>query len=142
MKDDFNRYIWMNSAVILGALAIAVVAFYLLAGDITARSNAIAVARTQIAGQNNSLAAVAEIKQDSAEAAQYKTAMDELLPVQNDLINFPQWLESVAATYNVTAGDFFYRRYGVGHAHAGRHDRFPLTTEGGSDGVVPFLEDL
>jgi hypothetical protein len=142
MKDNFNRYVWVSFGMVFGALVIAIIAFYFLSGDITSRSSAVSAARVLIAQQNNSLLAFAEIKQDSVAAAKYKTAMDKLLPMQSELINFPQWLQTVAATYNVTA-DFSFTTSMVPATPTNPGTiGFSLTANGGNANVISFLKNI
>jgi len=142
MKDNFNRYLWISFGLFFVTIVVAVGAIYFLTGDIASRSSAISAARAIVAGQNNSLAAFAEIKQDSAEAAKYKTAMDKLLPTQNELINFPQWLQNVAATYNVTASFSFTASMVPAAPTVPGTIGFSLATEGKNADVISFLKNL
>jgi hypothetical protein len=142
MKNSFNWYLLVSFGIILGTVVIATVAFYFLIGDITSRSSAISADRTLVANQNNSLATFAEIEQDSVEAAEYKTAMDKLLPAQNELIDFPQWLQNVAATYNVTVNFSFTADTVPATPTNPGTIGFSLTAEGGNNDVISFLKDL
>jgi hypothetical protein len=142
MKDNFNRYLWTSLGILFVSIVVAVGALNFLLGDIASRSNAIAVARALVVKQNDSLAAFAEIKQDSAKAAEYKMAMDKLLPAQDELINFPQWLQGVAATYGVTVSFSFTADTAPATPASAGSIGFSLTAEGGNDSVVSFLNDL
>lgn len=142
MKNSFNRYLWISFGMILGIVVITTVAFYFLVGDITLRSNVISANRALIAEKNNSLVTFAEIKQDSAQAAEYKTAMDKLLPTQKELINFPQWLQNVAVSYSVTANSSFATDMTPASSTAPGTIGFSLTAEGGNDNVISFLRNL
>lgn len=142
MKDDFNRYVFTSFGMIFSATIIAVIAFYFLSGDIITRSEAIAATRLQIAKENNSLVAFAEIKEDSTEAAKYKSAMNKLLPTQTELINFPKWLQNVAATYNVTASFSFAANTALATPTSAGTVGFSLTAEGKNEDAFSFLKDL
>lgn len=142
MKDSFNRYLWISFGVILGAFIIVAIAFYFLIGDITSRSKTISSDRALIAKQNDSLATFAEIKQDSAQAAVYKTAMDKLLPTQNELINFAQWLQSTAGADNITADFSFTANTVPATQNSPGTVGFSLTADGRSNDIVSFLKEL
>jgi len=142
MKNHFNRYVCVSFGIISGAFIVAVAAFYFLAADISSRASVVSANRAQIAKQNNSLASFAEIKQDSDEASKYKAAMDKLLPAQDELINYPKWLQNVAATYNITA-DFSFTANTVPAAAASPGTvGFSLTVEGENNNLVSFLKNI
>jgi len=142
MKDDFNRYLWINFGILFGVIVIAVVALYLFTGDIISRSNAILADRALIARQNASLAAFAEIKNDSAEAAKYKTVMDKLLPTQSEIINFQTWLQSFEAAYGVTTNFSFTANIVPSTQTKPGTIGFSLTVQGSSSNVLSFLRDI
>ncbi len=142
MKNGFKKYAWISFGAVFGAIAITGAAFYFLAGDIASRSSAIAADRTAIAQQDNSLAAFTEVKGDAVQAAAYQTAMDELLPTSNGLIDFPQWLKNFAATYNVTDNFAFGDIITVITRYVPGEIGFSLTAQGSEIGVFSFLENL
>lgn len=141
MKDEFKKYAWTGFAVIFCEVIVVAGAFYFLMGDIASRSNAIAATRVLVAQKNSSLAAFAEIKKDTAEAATYETAMDKLLPAQNDLINFPQWLQNFAATFNVTTNFLFGETVAATPSAPGSIG-FSLTAQGSEGDTLSFLKNL
>jgi hypothetical protein len=128
--------------MIFGAAIVAVGVFYFLVGDITSRSNAISDQRALIARRNDSFVAFVKIKQDFAEAAKYKTAMDKLLPMQNELINFPQWLQNIAAAYGVTANFSFTASTAPATPAEPGTVGFSLATDGNNSDVISFLKNL
>ena len=142
MKDNFNRYVWVSFGMIVGSLIIAVVAFSFYTGDIASRSSAISAASALIAQQNNSLLAFAEIKQDAAEEIKYKTAMDKLLPMQSELINFPKWLQDVAATYSIAADFSFNANVTPATPTSPGAVGFSLTVDGGNSNIISFLKSI
>lgn len=142
MKDNFNRYVWINFGMVFGVIAIGAAAISFFSGDIVSRSSAISADHALIVKQNNILVAFSQIKKDSAEATEYKTAMDKLLPTQNEIINFPQWLQNLAGTYNVTA-DFSFTANAVPAASSTPGTiGFSLIVDGEGGKVVSFLKDL
>jgi hypothetical protein len=142
MKDSFKKYAWISFGIIFSTIIISAIALYFLAGDITARASAIAGNRLKIVNQYDDLASYAEIKRDAPEAAQYKTAMDELLPTQEELIQFPQWLETTAGTYNVTTDFSFGAVAPAAASTTPGTAAFSLTVQGKNDDIISFLTYL
>jgi hypothetical protein len=101
MKDNFNKYLIFNFGGIFLAIIIAFVAYSFISQDITAKTNKFISDRTLISKQNDALASFSKIKQEVTKITPYQSAMDKLLPSQNELINFPDWLQGTAATFNV-----------------------------------------
>ncbi len=142
MKDDFNRYILTSFEVIIGCAVIVAAIVFLLTSDIASRASDISTNRDRITKQSDSVVMLADIKNNSAEAQEYTTAMDALLPPQNELINFPKWLQGVAATYSVNVDFSFTSEIIAPNSTAPGSNGFSLTVTGNSDNVISFLKYL
>jgi len=142
MKDDFNRYLWINFGMLFAVIVVAVIALYFFTGDIVSKSDAILADRALVVKQNALLAAFAEIKNDSAEAAKYKAIMDNLLPTQNEIINFQTWLQGFEAAYGVTTNFSFTANIVPATQTKPGTIGFSLIVQGGNSNVISFLRDL
>jgi hypothetical protein len=101
MKDNFDKYLIFNFGGIFLAIIIAFVAYSFISQDIATKTNKLISDEALISKQNNALASFSKIKEEITQITPYQSVMDKLLPSQNELINFPDWLQSAAGTFNI-----------------------------------------
>lgn len=140
MKDKFNKYLIFNFGGIFLAIIIAFVAYSFISQDITANTNKFVSDRDLISKQNDALASFSKIKQETAQITPYQTAMDKLLPSQNELINFPDWLQSMAGTYNVVETFSFASGTVQAKDLTPGYVDFSLIVDGASNDAIAFLK--
>lgn len=111
MKDvetiHLKRQLITSAAIILGSILAAAAILYFLVGNINATTGAIVRNESVINQQAGLLGVIASLKQQATQAIVYQTAMNQLLPTQNGLIDFSQWVAGVAAQYQVTTSVSF-----------------------------------
>jgi Tfp pilus assembly protein PilO len=107
VSEHFERKLWIGFGIIVASIIIAGGASYYFAGDLSANAAAIVSARGALDEQNASIANLAGLKQQAAQAAQYQTAMNHLLPDQYGLVIFTQWFAGQGTQHSVSASANF-----------------------------------
>ncbi len=103
IKDPFYRQLFLNIGIISVTIVLAVVGLSLLLSDVGAKADLISKYRATTALRNTNLTAIVDLQKNAAEASVYQKAIDRLLPKQDDLIGFPQKVQTLAASYNTNA---------------------------------------
>lgn len=150
MPTDFKRRLIISTSIILGSAVAATFAIYFLGNSIGGLAKKIVAEKASINQKTGALAVFAALKQQSAQAAVYQTAIDGLLPTQNGLIGFTQWVSGIAATHQVAVNVSFQ---GGGASFVPASDTaadfqnigqtdFSISASGGINNLTAFLNDI
>lgn len=142
MDKKFKKEVWIGVGAILGSIIIFLVASTLLSDQMAATSQQVAAARATIAKRADLLANLAEIKNTSAEAFKYQQKMNNLLPSQEQLLNFPQVLSSLASAHTVSFSFSFRGTPTLPQGSSPGVASFSLDTGGTLDALKLFLNDI
>jgi hypothetical protein len=141
MITNFKRQLLTSLSIIFGSIIVGVVALYYLAGTVSAEANKVATDRSLINEQADSLDVLSALKNASPQAAAYKAAMDQLLPTQDGLIGFSQWISGVAAANQVVANASFQGGIAQPVGSAPGQAKFSLEVTGSLNNIAAFLQD-
>ena|SRR5438105_2293623 len=142
MKTGFARELWIGLSIIFGSMAVAAVVLYFLAGDISYKSRKIIADRILVNQQSNILGTLAALKQAAPIAATYQAAMEKLLPTQDGLIYFSQWVADIANREGVVANvNFQGTPLPSSEVLLGRAP-FSLQVSGSLNNIAAFLADM
>ena len=142
IQSDFARGLRTSSIIIGGSIVAVSAALYFLSGDISAQVAKIVADKTMISQQTAAVGVLAGLKGDAAQAAPYAAAMGKLLPTQDQLIGFPQWVAGIGQAHSVSANVSFLGTSISATASAPGSDAFSLVANGSSANLVAFLQDL
>jgi hypothetical protein len=142
MKDGFKRQMLLNFGIIFVAIAAATVGLYVLSGDLAAQAQKIIVDKALINKQTAILGILANLKSDAPVAARYADAMKKLLPIHDDLINFPQWLTALGRAHDVSVSFSFRGDNTAATDAVAGTDGFTLGASGSATNLIAFLQDL
>lgn len=142
MEKKFKKEVWIGTTVILGSIVIFLVASTLLSNQMAATSQQVADGRATIAKRSDLLANLAEIKNSSSEAAAYQQKINNLLPSQEQLLNFPQVLGSLASAHGVSFSFSFRGTPTLPQADSPGVAGFTVDTSGSLDALSLFLNDI
>jgi hypothetical protein len=147
MDTQFNRRLWISSAIILGSIAIASAAFYYISQDISGNVNKIVADRMLINQQTNAVSTLAELKDDAASAQPYQAAMEQLLPTQDGLIGFSGWLQGIGNADQVAVTTTFNPNAIINNNTPGNPNSagamgFSLQAQGSVAAIAAFMEDI
>jgi len=141
-KDPLQKQIWVTSGVIGASIIAASVGFYFLSNAINAQAQKILTDKAIGAEQAAAVGVLAKLKSDATLATQYANAMNTLVPIHDNLIGVPQWLNTVAASHGVTISFSFQGGNAPASGAKPGTDPFTLTVDGTSDGIAAFMGDI
>jgi hypothetical protein len=142
MDTSFNKHFIIGLSVILGSILIAGIALFFLSGTVAGSVTAILADKSKISGQSNSVSAIAELKQEAAQAAPYQAAMDTLLPTQDKLIGFNAWISNIATADHVSATASFQGEPSPPLVGSAGQADFSIAATGSAQDITNFLTDV
>jgi outer membrane murein-binding lipoprotein Lpp len=141
-KGRFARQLWISFGIIIASIAIAGGALAFLSGQISAQADTIASDRAAVQEKTDAVANLATLKAAVPQAAQYQSAIDQLLPSQYGLVTFTQWLAQLGAKYNVTTDAAFQGSVVPSAAGTAGTAQFFFSAEGSPDNLTAFLDGM
>ncbi|MGC9968450.1 MAG: hypothetical protein ABSC29_01825 [Minisyncoccia bacterium] len=142
MKGNPRKQLWMSFGIVFGVVVVASVALYFLLSDLDAQAARIVSDKALVAQRVAVVSALASLKSDAVQAAQYADAMNKLLPSHDELIGFPQWIASAGQEHNVSVSIVFRGNNTVATNALPGSDGFSLGASGAATDIVAFLSDL
>lgn len=142
MKNNLKKQLWISFSLVLATLIIASVALYYIAGDIAVKADKIVSDRTLIDQQTGAIAVLTNLKAQEPQAMSYEAAMENLLPTQDGLIGFGDWLNGIAATNQVSANFSFQENATLATANTPGDTGVSLSVSGPISNIENFLEDV
>jgi hypothetical protein len=103
VKDPFIKKLWISLGIIVASVVIAVGLVYYFLGGLSKKVTEIMTDRTMVQTQTSAVANLANLERGAAQAMQYQSALNQLLPDQYGLVAFGQWFAKEGQQYNVTA---------------------------------------
>ncbi len=88
--------------MIFAGFVASAAAFYVLGIQLGSISAKIAREKGFMAQRTDAVGLLAELKKVAPEAEPYKQAMDSLLPTQDQLLDFPRYLDALAKNYSLS----------------------------------------
>lgn len=145
MKNTFSKRAWISLLIILGSIIIASGAFYYFSNDLATQTDKIVTERQAVSGKNNALDSLAALKNDEPKAEGYAAAMSNLMPDQYGIVNFKQWLNTIAKKYGIDVS-FAFTGNGTPSTQStpstpGTID-FSLTLTGSVASTTQYLNDI
>lgn len=125
-----------------GAVVAASIAIYFLTGQIAVITKKIVADRSLIDQQTGSLAVLASLKNDAPEAAKYQAVMEKLLPTQDGLVSFGQWLDGIARADHLSINFAFQNSTVPSTESTAGTVGFTLEADGSLDTIGLFLKDI
>ena len=143
---QFSRRLWISFSIIFGAIVLASVALYYVSGNLSASADKIVANRTLINQETTGVATLAQLKQDAATAATYQSAMEQLLPTQDGLINFSGWLQKIGngdqVAVNTTFNPNAISPNPPGSVSVAQTMGFSIQAQGSVSALAAFLKDI
>lgn len=142
MKTNFKKQLWISGIIIGGTILIASFGFYYFSGSLSAAVARVVRNRAAEQAQASSLGKLAELQQDAPAAANYETAINDLIPSEYALINFNEWLGTLGNTFSVTASAELQGTPATPAAGSIGQAPFNLTADGTFANIVAFVQSL
>lgn len=139
---SFKRQLILSFGVIIASVAVATVAIYIVSGDIASQVQKIQADRALINQNSGALDVVADLRDQVPQADSYAAAIDQLLPNQDGLIGFSNWLDTIAAANQVSASASFAGGPTPPSASVPGELSFSLQVSGSLANITTFLNDI
>lgn len=141
MQSYFKKELLVGLSIVLGGILIFGAASLFLSLDVFSQSEKTAAARALIAERSAALEALAGLKQSAPEAARYKEVMNKVLVTENQLIDFPKWLDGLARGRNLALSFSFQGERIASSETLPAHIFFSMRIRGGLENIIDFLKE-
>lgn len=142
MLKSFRQKIISSAVVILLCFLIFAGAAYWLSSDISQKTQKISQERALLFRFSQLAEVLANLKNNATVAASYEEKINNLLPGQEDLLNFPRWLDGVARAQNLSLRFNFQGDQVMPQGNNAGYLRFTLQITGPSQGILNFLSEV
>ena len=142
MQGHFQRYLWTNIGIVVGSIAVFSVVFYFLSQALSDTAGRILADRAIIAQRTANLESLNDLKTNAATAAVIQKKIDPLLPTQDGLISFPQFMNNLGRTHSLNLIFNFDGAAVSPQPPTPGYVAFDATVEGSPDNIRSFLADL
>ena len=142
LKNPFHRQLLINIGIIAIAVILGVVGLSFVLGDVSTKADMIAQYRVTSAMRNNNLNNIVDLQKAAASAATYQVAINRLMPTEDNLISFPQQIQTTAESHNITAQASFSGDPVPAANGAPGFVAFSLSASGDASNTIAFLKDL
>lgn len=140
--DDFKRRVYLSVGMIAASFLIFGLLFYFLGSYIDSAAKAIAAARGTKQSRIELLESLSALKRDNPTAEALQRKMDALLPPQDALLSFPQFIEGAARTRGVSANISFTGSPAAPAVKSPGTAPFSMSVTGSAANIAAFLNDL
>ena len=139
---NFKRDLWLRIGLIFLTLAACGGILYWLSTDIVVQAQAVVAKRALSTERASLLAALADLKKNSAAVDAYQKQIDTLLPTRDQLIGIPHVLDGVARA-NQVGKDFNFEGATIDPAGGQLgYTGFRLGVQGGYSNLLSFLRTM
>ncbi|TSC59496.1 MAG: hypothetical protein LiPW15_801 [Parcubacteria group bacterium LiPW_15] len=142
MEKSFRKDVIVGICIIVGTITLFFVGSALFSGAISELSTNIAASKVFLLRRAELISNLADIKKSSQEVSLYAQKMNSLLPMQEQLLNLPQALQSSASAHAVTFSFSFRGVPILPQTNAAGIAAFSLDSSGKLENLLLFLNDI
>ena len=142
MDEHFRRHVLVNVGIILGSFVVFGAVFYFMTQALSAKTGQIIADRTAIGRRSADLEALASLKADAPRAAELQEKIDALLPNQDGVIGFPQFMNATARTHSLGLAFSFSGPPQPPAANSAGRVPFNASVDGSAENIRNFVNDL
>lgn len=141
--DPFKKTLLIGSSLIGGSFALFLLAAYFMAGALASASQEIIGDRTTAAERTYAIENLAVLKQQAPQAEEAGSKITTLLPTQDGLLGFPEFMERTARVHNVgLAFSFSGPPVPAEGSKEPGYVPFQISVDGQADDIVSFVKDI
>ena len=141
MFPNFKRQVIVSAAIIGGSLVVFGIAFWQLDVTLSSQTAEIIRSRDLITGRTAAVVVLSELKNIAPQVTPYERAMNVLLPVPEQLLDFPRYLDGLAKLHNVTMS-FSFQESRPSEENSPGFTVFTLNAGGDERSVLSFLREI
>jgi len=138
---EFKQWLLKNGTVALAAIIFLITLLLLLGQDISSRTTAIKKQREELFLRSQALNSLAFLRSDAEKSERILVALKNLLPTNDQLINFPKSLEDLAKNNQLGFGFTFNSEESSTEKKPGINN-FTLTLSGTYNNFLNFLKTM
>jgi Tfp pilus assembly protein PilO len=141
MQAEFRKTVLLNigiSVILVAAVAAATAA---VGAGIRRKTGAIMDIKKEAASRSQAIQSLAALTEDAARAGPLESQLMRILPLQDELINFPKDLKTLAGSHNLTLG-FAFGAEVPAEGNTPGFIEFQMTASGKLADVIEFLRDI
>lgn len=142
MPTYFRRELVISLAIIGGSIAVFALALYFLSKDVNFQEEKVVADRALINQRAAVLGALADLKRDAPRGDVYKRAMDKILVSQDQLLDFPRWLDGLARVRQIGLNFSFQGSQVAPLEDSPGYIAFSLDLVGKLSYLIDFLKDI
>jgi hypothetical protein len=142
MVVNVKRQLLISFSIIIASFLVAAAIVYFLVGNISAQAAKITSDQSEITASLELLNSFTAIRAQVPQANAYRSAIEKLLPTQDGLIGFGQWLSVIASKYNVSANATFQGSNTLPVSHTPGQSMVIITISGPVNGIISFLKAI
>lgn len=142
MPQELRREFLISFGIIIGGLIVAGAASFFLSRDVAMQAGNAAEARELIRQRAATLGALADLKKGAPQAAVYRTALDKILVSEDQLLDFPRWLDGLARGRGVSLNFSFAEGQIQPEGQVPGSVGFSVDINGRLDSITGFLNDI
>ena len=142
MATTLKRHLIISFSVIIVSVIIATCVLYILSDNIAAQVTKVQADRALVSEQTDALDVLSDLTEQAPQAAAYQSAIDQLLPDQDGLLTFQEWLANIASSHQVSANATFAGNPSLANGSQAGQSNFSLEVDGSVDNIIAFLDDI
>ncbi len=142
MPNHFRRELIVSLAIVGGSILIFASILYFLSEDLSFQAEKVVADRALINQRAAILGALADLKKDASQADIYKRAMDKILVLQDQLLDFPHWLDGLSRAHQVGLSFSFQGSQVPPQGETPGYIAFSLDLTGKLGDLIDFLKDV
>lgn len=139
---NLKRKILISLGIVIVSMSLLTYALYVFSRSMDARAEKIASTRALIDMRTRGLENLAELNRQAPLAAGYQQILDLLLPTQDQLLDFPRWVDGLARTYRLNVRATFEGNQSNPTEGAPGSAAFSLAIGGSYGEIMSFLKFL
>lgn len=140
--NDFKRAVRINAGIALGSMLIVGISSYFLVRYMQSTSEAITENRITISLAGSALDRFFALKRDAEVARRIQNDITALLPPQEQLLSFPQFLDGIARSHTVGISFSFQGALTPSQAGSSGVVGFTLSVSGPLERIAQFLKTI
>src|ERR1044072_7744301 len=142
MPQHFRRYLLINSGIILASFLVCGLLYYFAAQLLSGKKEQIVTDRTAITRRSLEQENLSQLKAGAAEAETLQNDLNALLPTQDGLIGFPQFMNTMARNHSLGLTFNFAAAPAAPGAGVAGTVSFFATLQGSADNIARFIDDV
>lgn len=142
MGSDFRNKVLTNAGIIVGSFLVFGVVFYFLASTLQAKSAEVIRDRKVVNDRSYALLNLSDLKKEAPQAEEYKKKIEALLPNQDSLLGFPQFLDSLSRAHQVDLNFSFTGSTVPPAGDTAGSVGFTIALTGTMQNITDFIDDV